>query len=133
MSDCKMPQTSGPRSSPGPGYSSLLCEQHQSVITTKSRGGATGGGAAVCLHHCPSTGQGCRRTPGDHCHTGARCATLQTTNRQEGRDTASVNNDMFTGHKQTRQEAQHRSLFRRQRRLTDLLVSHRSPQVGILI
>lgn len=61
------------------------------------RGGATrgGGGATWCLHHCPSTGQGCRRTPGDHCHTGARCVTLQTTNRQEERDTSSVNN-MFT-------------------------------------
>lgn len=54
----------------------------------------------VCLHHCPSTGQGCRRTPGDHCHTGARCATLQTANRQEERDTPSVN-IMFTGSKQT--------------------------------
>lgn len=53
----------------------------------------------MCLHHCPSTVQGCRRTPVDHCHTGARCVTLQTTNRQEERDTSSVNN-MFTTCKQ---------------------------------
>lgn len=98
-----------------------------SVVTIVFRGGATGGqgrdkgaggggGATMCLHHCPSTGQGCRRTPGDHCHTGARCVTLQMTNRQEERDTSSVNNNMFTGYKQTQQEGdrrtRHRSLFR---------------------
>lgn len=102
------------------------------------------GGVTVCLHHCPSTDQGCRRTPGDHCHTGARCVTLQTTNRQEERDTSSVNN-MFTGYKQTRrssdtaggkpedttQESVQVQILKR--RLTDLLVSHRSPQVSIFI
>lgn len=45
-----------------------------------------GGGATLCLHHCPSRGQGCRRTPADHCHTGARCVTLRRTDRQEERD-----------------------------------------------
>lgn len=93
----------------------------------------------VCLHHCPSTGQGCRRTPGDHCHTGARCATLQTANRQEERDTPSVN-IMFTGSKQTQQEGKpedttHESaqVHTLKTPLTDLLVSHRSPQVGVFI
>ena len=99
----------------------------------------------MCLHHCPSTGQGCRRTPGDHCHTGARCVTLQTTNRQEERDTPSVNN-MFTAHKQskqhvycthtTRQEGnttQPSVQGREKTPLTDLLVPHGGAQVCILI
>lgn len=45
------------------------------------------GGATVCLHHCPSTGQGCRRTPEGHCRTAARCVILQSGDRQEERDT----------------------------------------------
>lgn len=106
---------------------------------------AGGGGATVCLHHCPSTGQGCRRTPGDHCHTGARCATLQTTNRQEERDTSSVNNMFTDTNKQTRrssdtagrkpEDTTHESVQVRtlKRPLTDLLVSHRSPQVSVFI
>lgn len=126
---CKMPQTSGPRSSPGRFlqqsslWATSICYYHK----VKGRGYM---GRGRGLHHCPSTGQGCRRTPGDHCHTGARCATLHTTNRQEERDTPPVNNNMFTGYKQTQQEGVRSD---RQRRLTDLLVSHRSPQVRILI
>lgn len=98
------------------------------------------GGATVCLHHCPSTGQGCRRNPGDHCHTGARCVTLQTTNRQE-RDTSSVNS-RFTGSNQTRRssdtagrkhDTQSVQVQTLKRPLTDLLVSHRSPQVSVFI
>lgn len=53
-----------------------------------SWGGAMhgGGGVTLCLHHCPSRGQGCRRTPGGHCHTGEGCVTLQMTDGREERD-----------------------------------------------
>lgn len=123
------------------------------ITHTGLRGGATcnaggvtwpWGGVTFCLHHCPSTDQGCRRTPGGHCHTEARCATLRWhTGRRKETSTSSVNICLLSKHHvyrvrtrsdgsggTTRTKHARRPLSCR---LTNLFVSHGRTQVGVFI